>query len=91
MRALTPPLAGLPEAFTGQPLAWTQGPLDRDQCVCCGLHQEIGRDVQAILCGRCSLILSNGAVRMEKPRLLTLAFTRHALSRSQKLRRNRIS
>ena len=86
MSERVPPLAGLPETVNGKSLAWAQGNLEREQCVSCGVLQVIREDVQAILCGRCSLILSQGTVHMPKPRQTTLLF--QAKNRRGRVRRN---
>ncbi len=66
-----PPLAGLPETFHGKALAWTwPGHLDPWRCVSCGRPQAeyLGRrDVEAVLCGRCFMILADDSPEVEDP------------------------
>ncbi len=67
----SPPLSGLPETFHGKPLAWTwPGTLDPWRCVCCGRVQAEyldRKDVEAVLCGRCFMILADDAPEAEDP------------------------
>jgi hypothetical protein len=68
-RVTTPPLAGLPSAIHGHPIAWARpGGVKRHECVCCGQPQAVDRDVSAVLCGRCALLLSDAYADMPRPR-----------------------
>ena len=65
--AALPPIAGLPRAVGGKPLAWTKpGYLGSTQCAGCGqpyhyksIHPNWGILPTAVLCGRCSLVLAD--------------------------------
>ena len=66
-RITTPPLFGLPRTINGRPMAWTLGPLHPHDCACCGQRQKgLDATVRAVLCGRCSLVLSDAFANVPK-------------------------
>lgn len=67
-----PPIAGVPESHNGRALAWTLRKLEPWECVSCGLPQKEymkRKTVEAVLCGRCAMILADAAGPQEDPLL----------------------
>ncbi len=84
---LAPPLAGLPRAVKGKPLAWVTRELGPNDCAACGLpqnHDGVGQ--QAILCGRCLMVIADTM----GPQVVHLSpEERYALNRAEARRKRR--
>ncbi len=65
-----PPILGVPPIFRDKSLAWTTRTLQPWQCVSCGRPQAEHlerKDIQALLCSRCAMILADASPEAEDP------------------------